>query len=251
MFFIIIITLPMASKTVLIGDNADLIRDVASNTIQLIYFNPPFGTTKKEWDTPLDWDTLFPEMWRVLKPNGAIIIHASIPFTWTLVRQSWAKDLKYQYYWNKLRSTNFLNSSYAPLRRVEDILVYYKHKPKFNYIVPADYRGHCTDEVVNVTGYYGNKTKCTTDGEKLPMRRFRNPGGKKKNTPTDYIEIARTAGDFTRPDDLMRFIVSTYTDESDTVLDITCGDARCGTICQELGRNFLGFDKRDLIDPRV
>lgn len=229
-----------------LGDNAELIKEIPSNSIQLVYFNPPFGITKKEWDNDLDWDTLFPEMWRVLKPNGAIIIHSSLPFTYRLIRQKWSRDLKHQYYWNKVCVTNFLGSNFSPLRSIEDVLVYYKKKPIFNYEKNKNYRGQLIDEEYKHTGYYGNK-KGTTAGEKHTMpKKYVNNGSIPKGTPRDLITMPRTKSDFTRPDDLMRFFVKTYTNAGDTILDVTCGDARCGRICYEEGRGFIGFDIRDL-----
>jgi DNA modification methylase len=236
----------MTNITFKCGDNAELIKDIPSNSVQMVYFNPPYAITKKEWDKDLDWDTLFPQMWRVLKPNGVIVIHCSIPFTWRLIKQKWSKDLKYQYYWDKVCPTNFLNSTFSPLRQIEDILVYYKKKPIFNYDKNPNYVNEATDEVYYNTGYYGNKSKCVKDGEKLPLKKMVKKGEGNKGCPRDIIRSTRTGSDFTRPDDIMRFFIKTYTNEGDTVLDPTCGDGRCARICNEEGRGWIGFDIRDL-----
>ena len=238
----------MTTLTFKCGDNAELIKDIPSNSVQLVYFNPPYAITKKVWDIDLDWDSLFPEMWRVLKPNGAIIIHCSIPFTWRLIRQKWSKDLRYQYYWNKVSKTNFLNANYAPMRSIEDILVYYKKKPLFNFDKNPEFIRESTGEVQYNTGYYGNKTKCVKEDEKLPLTKYvrKCKYDVKKGSPIDLITMAKTKSDFTRPDDLMKFFVKTYTNNGDTVLDPTCGDARCAKICKMEGRSYIGFDIRDL-----
>jgi 16S rRNA G966 N2-methylase RsmD len=230
-----------------IGDNVELIKQIESGSVQLIYFNPPFNITKKDWDAvPLEWNALWVEMWRVLKPNGAVIIHASIPFSWELIRQQpWSKHLKYCYYWNKQRATGYLNTGYAPLRKMEEVLVYFKKKPVFNWKTNPAHRGGVVDEEVpsaTTGGYYGDFARRRVTKNKVP-----------KGTPSDYIEIPRgrpntttgTTTDFTRPDEIMKFFVETYTNSGDTVLDVTCGDGRCGAVCEALGRNFIGFDKRD------
>lgn len=217
-----------------IGDNKDLIKDLESNSVQMIYFNPPFGTTHKEWDKPLDWDSLWPEMWRVLKPNGAIVIHCSIPFTWELIRQSWSKHLKYCWYWNKVQTTCFLHSNFAPLRCVEEVLVYYKKTPKFNVEVNPDY-------ICDKT----NTTKLSSYYEHDGYQKLLNKKGK-KGQPKHYIEIPRTNGDFTRPKELIAKFIKHYTDEGDLILDPTCGMGRSGEVSSELNRKWIGMDIRNL-----
>lgn len=216
------------------GDNVDLIRNLIDDSVQLIYFNPPFGTTKQPWDKALNWETLWPEMWRVLKPNGAIIIHASIPFTWELVRQPASKDLKYCYYWNKICCTNHLATGYSPLRCIEEVMVYFKRKPKFNYIANPEYIAE---------GFEKDGSPYYRDGKEAKKKIGR------KGTPKHYLEYPRkTDKAFTRPKELLEFFIQTYTDENDLVLDPTCGRGDCGVVCDELNRRWTGFEIRDQSD---
>ena len=107
------------------GDIHEEILKLDSNSINLIYTNPPFFTTENEWDKKLNWKILFTEMWRVLKPNGKIILHCSIPFTYDLIK---VERPKYHYVWVKDRPTNFFHAKNQPLRQQEEVLVYYKKK---------------------------------------------------------------------------------------------------------------------------
>jgi DNA modification methylase len=214
------------------GDNKELIKDLENDSIDLIYFNPPFGITKKYWDKDLDWDSLFPEMWRVLKPNGTIIIHCSISFNWKLVRQEWSKDLRYCYYWNKKKVTNWLNTKWSPLRCVEEIFVYSKKPTKttFNYVKNPEYKRKPSENLA-VDSYYS-------------AHRSMRSGGVNKGTPTHYLEIPATTSDFTRPDELIRFIIETHSNTGETVLDPTCGLGRCGFVAESLNRKWIGFEIR-------
>ena len=92
------------------------------NTFSMIYTNPPYGTTENALDKPLDLNMLFSEMWRVLKPNGVIVLHCSLPFTYDLIR---CEKPKYHYVWIKNNSTNFFKAKMQPLRKQEEVLVYY------------------------------------------------------------------------------------------------------------------------------
>lgn len=218
-----------------LGDCHTLIRDIPDNSIQFIYFNPPFGTTKNEWDTPLNYDLLFPEFWRILKPDGTIMIHCSVPFNYRLIRHPSSKDLKYSYYWKKRNTTNYLNSSFQPLRRVEEILVYYRGRPKFRVVANEGYEVSLTDK--HPTTYYGKH------------KRFQAKG--KKGQPTDFVDYVSTTGngvggDFSRPDEMLEDMIKRYTDEQDIVLDITCGDKRSRAVAHRLNRGWIGFDIRDI-----
>lgn len=220
----------------IIGDCHKLIQDICDNEIDLIYFDPPFGTTQKEWDKPLDFKKLFPEFWRVLKPNGAVIIHCSIPFTYHLIRDH-SEHLKYHYTWNKSMTSNYLNANKMPLRKLEEILVFYKKPTIFNASVFSEGYSTVMTDKDHPTKYYGKHKATKTIG--------------KKNNPIDYIEMCRTTGDFTRPIELIEYIIKLYSNEGDHVLDITCGYGRSGDVCSLLNRSWTGFDIRALDEQLI
>jgi len=109
-------------------DNLEYIKTLDKDTIDLIYFDPPFAVTEADYDKKLNWLELWPEMWRVLKPKGTIVIHSSQPFTFDLVA-SQRKYFKYCWYWNKGFKTGHLFSKKQPMRLLEEICVFYKKIP--------------------------------------------------------------------------------------------------------------------------
>ena len=111
------------------GDIHQVIKTLDDNSIDFIYTDPPFATTKAKWDKPLNWEELFKDMWRVLKPDGIICLYASIPFTYELIKY---ERPKYHYSWKKNNSTGFLQSKRQPLRQMEEIFIYYKKTGTYN-----------------------------------------------------------------------------------------------------------------------
>ena len=105
------------------GDIHNVIKSIEDNSIDLIYTDPPFQITNASWDKGVDWKYLFPDMWRVLKPTGIIVLYASMPFTYELLKY---EKPKYHYTWIKNNSTGFLTTKYQPLRRNEEVFIYYK-----------------------------------------------------------------------------------------------------------------------------
>lgn len=215
------------------GDIHEVIKTLETNSIDICYTDPPFAFGKKkhtecEWDLPLRWEELFKEMWRVLKPNGVIILHCSMPFTYHLIQ---TETPKYHYTWIKDRSTNFFHAKSQPLRQSEEILVFYKKKPTYN----AQMIGNTFYKTgrAGKSDYYGSRgeTKVeTTDGHV----------GKYPNNILNYPRHIR--GFSTRPNELVDWILKTYSNEGDTVLDLTCYNALTGHRCLELNRKYIGVD---------
>ena len=142
------------------GDIKDVIKSFDDNSIDFIYTDPPYGTTKAKWDIGLNWTELFPEMWRVLKPNGIIVLYASMPFTYELLQY---EKPKYHYTRIKNNSTGFFQAKNQPLRKNEEIFVYYRQKGTYNPQMEGDkfvskrnvkYGGYCVCVCVCVCVYY-------------------------------------------------------------------------------------------------
>ena len=216
------------------GDIHNVIKDLPDNTYNLLYTNPPFnGLTKASWDTTLNWEDLWEDIWRIMKPNGIVVLHSTQKFTMELCA-SGLKYFRYKWTWKKECGTNFLSAKYQPLRVCEDICVFYKKAGTYNPQMVGD-------EVIpyrkvgfsNKTGYYG---KCK-DGE------LDEKEGHKGKYPIDLLIYKRDIrGAGTRPDELIDLMLKTYSNEGDEVLDITCYDYRTGMRCLELNRNYTGVD---------
>jgi len=195
-------------------------------TINLLYINPPFGTTKNSWDEKQNWKALFKEFFRILKDDGMLVIHCSVPFNYELIRAA-PKPPLYSWYWNKKAVSCPLIANIQPLRCMEEILVWKKHKTTY-------YRQQIGDEERNSTymttnSYYGPTTKHTKTVIK----------GK---TRTHLLEMPRViAGFSTRPDDLVKLMIDSYTVKGDTILDCFCYKGL--SYSQSHGRKWIGIDK--------
>jgi site-specific DNA-methyltransferase (adenine-specific) len=217
------------------GDIHEVIKTIDDNSIDFIYTDPPFGTTKAKWDKPLKWEELFKEMWRVLKPNGIICLYASIPFTYELLKY---ETPKYNYSWKKNNKTGFFQAKYQPLRQMEEIFIYYKKRGTYNpQMIGNEYHAKRNVKVGGRNGYYGEKLKDkdnTYDEKEGHTGRF----------PTTFKEwnIRKDNTGITRDDEQIDYFIKTYTNENDTILDMTCNSVFVGNRCKILKRNYIGVD---------
>tara|TARA_R110002167_G_C12396907_1_gene626498 strand:- start:16 stop:669 length:654 start_codon:yes stop_codon:yes gene_type:complete len=210
----------------IIGDIHNVIKDLESNSIDFIYTNPPFGITEKKWDKPLDWENLWIEIWRVLKPSGVVAIHSSMPFTYDLIE---SQRPKYHYIWKKNNSTGFFRAKLAPLRTTEEIFIFYKQKHTYNpQMIGNEIRKKTK---IKSNPYYGNRVGKLKDDIQI---------GKYPTNFLDFkMEIRKGK---TIPKKMVEFFIKTYSNENDTILDMTCHSKYVGNIALELNRQYIGVD---------
>ena len=207
------------------SNNLEYIKTLTTNSVNLIYFDPPFGITEAEYDQPLDWDNLWTEMWRVLMPRGSIVIHASQPFTYDLIA-SQRKHFKYCWYWDKHYKTGHLFSKYQPMRHIEEICVFYK-KGVYN---PQTTLKDKPTKTYNTSGNYFDRTQ---------NKQYIN----NLNYPTHLLDYKRRNHKYsTRPVELCEYMINTYSNENDLVLDLTCSDGQSAIACRNLNRQYIGVD---------
>lgn len=217
------------------GDIHQVITELNDNSFDLIYTSPPYGITEAEWDKPLNWDMLFPEMWRVLKADGIIVLHASMPFTYELLKY---EKPKYHYTWLKNKTTNFFKAKLQPLRNTEEIFIYYKKAGTYNPIMigdkfyPKRYVKHGGQQK-----YWGERKNI----KKTHISKTEGHYGKYPTTLLKY-DIRKDKSGITRPDDMIDYFIKTYSNKGDNVLDMTCHNNYTGERCNKLERNFLGVD---------
>ena len=218
------------------GDIHDVIKSFEDNSIDLIYTSPPYGITNASWDKPLNWKELFPELWRVLKSNGIIVLHASMPFTYELLKY---ETPRYHYCWKKNNTTNFFKAKLQPLRDIEEVFIYYKkigtYNPQMvgNKFSKKAYLKHDKQE----QQYYGKRNnidKSFTSEKEGHIGKY----------PTTFLEykVRKDKSGITRPDELIDYFIKTYSNEGDIVLDLTCHNDYSGKRCELLKRNFIGVD---------
>lgn len=208
------------------GDIKNILPKLESSSVNLIYIDPPFGTTKQPWDEKLDWSWIFNQFFRILKDDGTIVIHCSIPFNYQLIREA-PKPPSYSWYWNKRQTTCPLIANQQPLRCMEEVLVWKKKKTTY-------YRQQIGNEprvsaTMELTSYYG-------DAE--PRKKTVLYG----KTRSHYIEMLRKNDGFsTRPPEIVKLMIDSYSKEGDTILDCFCYKGLSYT--QSTGRKWIGIDK--------
>jgi len=210
------------------ADCLQQMQKLESESLDLIYCNPPFGITQQPWDEKLDWKKLFPECFRLLKSTGMLVIHCSVPFNYTLIRDA-PKPPNYSWYWNKKHPTTPLLAKVQPLRQVEEVLVWRKNKntyyPQRNGTEKRTFKSQGTSKYVG---------KCTPQETKDVVGFYQ----------THYIEcdkLYRNLG--TRPESLLELFIKSYTKPGDKILDPTCHKGISGRVAKSLGRHWIGIDK--------
>ena len=223
------------------GDIQEVITTLEDNSIDFIYTDPPFGTTKAEWDKGLDWEHLFPEMWRVLKPNGIICLYASIPFTYELLQY---EKPKYHYSWKKNKSTCFFGAKKFPLRQMEEIFIYYKKPGTYNpqmvgdEFIPKQYwKVGSSTTGTSEQNYYGTRKNI----DKSYTSKTEGHTGKYPTTFKEWKMRIDGSG-ITRDDEQIDYFIKTYSNEEDTILDMTCHNNYVGDRCELLNRHYIGVD---------
>ena len=212
------------------GDCLELIESIDDKSIDMIFTDLPYGTTKCKWDSIIPLDKMWEQYERVIKDNGAIVLTASQPFTTKLINNN-MKLFRYEWIWEKNRSSGYLNANRMPLKNHENICVFYKKLPKYN---PQKTKGKP----------YKNKRASQSnvyDGVRIEHWETKNSGDRypvtvqKFQTETGYHPTQK-------PVELVKYMIKTYTDEGDVVLDSCMGSGTTGVACRELNRNFIGIE---------
>jgi len=216
------------------ADCMDILPLIPDKSIQLILADLPYGTTQNKWDSVLPLDLLWQQYERIIADSGCVVLTADGIFTGVLM-MSKPKWFKYKLIWDKKSTTGFLNAKRMPLRRHEDILIFAKGKTTYNPIMEE--RGKPRKK----GGYVGGN-KGTYGSHKEDVK-FNN-----KYYPTSIIEISNAnqkakQHPTQKPLELMKYLISTYSNENDMVLDNTMGSGTTCLAAKELNRKFIGIEK--------
>lgn len=222
------------------GDCLDLMKTIPDASIDAIITDPPYGTTACKWDSVIPFDPMWKELNRIIKDNGAIIFTASQPFTSNLVMSN-TKMFKHEWIWEKNRGSNFATLRYAPMKEHESVLVFCKTSPKY-FPIMQQRKGAGLDR----TKYKYNPTN-TGKREalgNLEMTHANHNGNNELRYPSTIQKFNTEVGKHPtqKPVTLMEYLIKTYTQESDTVLDFTMGSGTTGVACKNLNRNFIGIE---------
>lgn len=219
------------------ADCLEKMKEIPDNAIDMVLCDLPYGVTQNAWDSYVPLTSLWNEYLRIVKPNGAIILTSSGIFTAMLI-MSQPTFFKYKIVWEKSKPTNFLNANKQPLRKHEDICVFYRKQPAYN---PQMGLGVAYDKGIRknqLSGSYGDfhPVHVQSDGQRYP-------------TDIIYIKTAESEGDVVHPTqkpvELGRYLIRTYSNPGDVILDNTCGSGSFLVAAVQEGRNFIGIEKNE------
>ena len=219
------------------GDCLVEMKKISDKSIDMILCDLPYGMTQNSWDSVIPFDKLWGEYNRIIKDNGAIVLFGSQPFT-TLMISSNLKMFRYCLVWEKNKFSDFLNSKRKPMKTNEDIAIFYKKQPTYNpqYWYSTPYARWNTQSAVDKQSNYGSHKENyveSSDGKRLPT------------TVLKFNRVERPIHPTQKPTDLLEWLIKTYTNENDIVLDNCMGVGSTGIACKNIDRKFIGIELED------
>lgn len=220
------------SATVLHGDCLEVMTSIPDGSVDMICCDLPYGTTRNRWDSIIPLDELWVHYRRIAKPNAAIVLSAQAPFDKVLGASNLV-NLRYEWIWRKESGTGYLNAKKAPLKDHENILVFYRQPPTYNPQMRQGFKPYVYKQGATKSKNYGTQTGAITEsnGERYPVTVLDFPRDRGNLHPTQ------------KPVALIEYLIKTYTNEGDTVLDNTMGSGTSGVACINTGRKFIGIEK--------
>jgi len=231
------------------GDCLERMKEIPDGSVDLILTDPPYNTLKDvHWDKIIDLDLMWEQLLRILKPNGVAVFTSEQPFTSTLTLSN-LDMFRYSMIWDKVNKTGFLNSSYRPLKQTEDVLVFSRGKIGSKAVTPMPYNPQGVVEVNKKKINNPNETWREGKGNKTLNNQLNN--GKEyvqkfTNHPTNIISIpSNSSGNIhntQKPVALMEYLINTYTNEGETVLDFTFGSGSTIKAALNTNRKSIGIE---------
>lgn len=205
--------------------------------VDAVIADPPYGKTACKWDSVISFELLWEKLNKITKETGAFVLFGSEPFS-SALRFSNIKNYKYDWVWNKTVGTGFLNANKQPLRVTENISVFYRKQCTYNPQKfkgkPCHKRGSKVGSDLTSMNTYGNTKYVETVGDmKFPLNLI----------TFNKVHPSQTVHPTQKPVELMKYLVNTYTNEGDIVLDFCAGSGSTGVACRELNRKFIGIEK--------
>jgi len=219
--------------TLIQGDCIQIMNNIANKSVDLILCDLPYGMTKNKWDVVLPFDKLWAHYNRIIKKNGAIILFGSQPFT-TMLISSNRKYFRYTLVWEKNKFSDFLNAKRKPMKTNEDLCIFYKKLPTYNiqYWYSTPYKRWNTQKAVDKQTNYGKHKKnvAKSDGRRLPT------------TVLKFNRVERPKHPTQKPTDLLEWLIRSYSNEGEIVLDNCMGIGSTGLAAKNMKRKFIGIE---------
>lgn len=222
-------------NTLINDDCLNAMKFIPDNSISMVLTDPPYGSTQCSWDSIIPLEPMWEQLKRIIKKNGAIVMTASQPFTTTLISSN-MKMFKDCIVWKKNIASNFLNANRMHLKRHEDVCIFYAKQPTFNKQLsngdPYTQKRSGKDDTGECYGDISLRTDTNNEGTRNPI---------------SVIEFNRETGmhPTQKPVALMEYLIKTYTNEGETVLDFTAGSFTTGVACKNINRKFIGIEMDD------
>lgn len=225
------------------GNCLELLKTLESGSVDMVLTDPPYGTTACKWDTVIPFEAMWEQLKRVVKPNGAVVLFGSEPFS-SLLRVSNLEQYKYDWQWEKSKVGNVFNAKNAPLKCHENIMVFSagtiangsnKKMPYFPQGLIEVGITKKNQRKVSDVGTIGNRPSRKNGSEYIQT---------KTNYPKNILKFASEQGlhPTQKPVALLEYLIKTYTNEGETVLDFTMGSGGTGVAAKNTGRKFIGIE---------
>ena len=228
----------MSKHELILGDCLEELKKISDKSVDIVLTDPPYGTTQCKWDSVIPFEPMWKELKRIIKDNGCIALFGSEPFS-SALRMSNIKQFKYDWVWQKSKATGYLNSKIRPLLKHEIVSIFYNKQSIYNpqnlikKKTPTISKGNRGREN-NSSGEIYNKANKDVlqfyENYPLSIIQF-NVDSKAEYHPTQ------------KPVALLEYLIKTYTNENDIVLDFTMGSGSTGIAAKNLNRKFIGIEK--------
>ena len=219
------------------GDCLEVMKDIPDKSIDMILCDVPYGTTACKWDSVIPFEPLWEQYNRIIKDNGAIVLFGSEPFS-SALRMSNIKKYKYDLKWQKDQGSDFMLAKKKPLKDYEDIMVFYKKQPTHNPQMREGFKKWTKkDTGNNIIGHLGKQEKSQIK-QSIGDKRY----------PISILKFNRIRNGLhptQKPVELLEWLIKTYTNEGETVLDNCMGSGSTGVACINTNRKFIGIEKDD------
>lgn len=222
----------MKQINLMMGDTLEKMKEIPDGSVDMILCDLPYGTTRNKWDSVIPLEPLWAEYWRVVKSSATIVLTAQCPFD-KVLGASQIQHLRYEWLWEKPKATGHLNAKRQPMKAHENVLVFYKKLGTYN---PQMVEG-------KVYKPNGGRSKLDNYGDFGAVRE--NNGAMRYPRSIQKFNAESGSHPTQKPVTLMEYLIKTYTNPGETVLDNTMGSGTTGVACVNTGRRFIGIEREE------
>ena len=230
------------------GDCLEKLKELEDGSVDMVLTDPPYGTTACKWDAVIPFDLMWEQLKRIIKPNGTIVLFGQEPFS-SMLRISNIDEYKYDWIWEKTKAMNFQQAKNSPLRKHENILVF--SDGVVGHAIQTKKRMSYNPQGTNTCDKFKQRKASTNDahGYQRLNGEVKGYAQKQENYPISVIRygsVHNPPHPTQKPVELMEYLINTYTNEDEMVLDFTMGSGTTGVACKNLNRDFIGIEKDEI-----